>query len=1031
MEEKLSRVFRVAIAILVVLALGIIGGFVTTASAQNVQEENVLLLETEKKCSYAFYKDGYRVDTEELIPFEGTYILTGEASRDISFKRAEGEETTTYNLILHNWKGDAEVWYGLISVDNGVTLNITAYGINTILASNHPGIKTSDSHNNVCVNITVKENSSLEIGGTHSTQKTCISEGVTLSINQEAQSSVDMSDAGWKNNQRIKFTRGEAKEHKFAYEYVDGDVCKKYCVTCSVITPFDVNHDFIKTELDESDENVNKEHALVCRLCNTLVRTEEHSLVYVYNNESQHKFKCNTCYYVIREEEHTVENNECTACKEPLRIHYSVNGQEKTYFNLTPLLEIVNEYGGTVKLLNNLNSSLAIAPRKDLTIDLAGFTLENVSFKILDEVKITIKDSSQDKSGKLTLGSNGYANISKGHLLLDGIEIGIFYAQARGDGFIEIKNSKGTEKETYISLYLIEESGKIELSDVTFAQHVSIYANASIDNGQIKIHSGSFNILESGGNSYAVLSGFLVENKAYSSNGEILNANCKRLEKITEIIDHTHIYDAYLDLGSTHTNQCVCGLTNGNSQPHTLGEVGLCQCGLPVCAFVTSDGEDGYYVSAQKALDRIGERGGELKLLRDCEFENGFLMFDSVIDLNGYTLKSVYDRIEFFARLEINDTSAEKSGVLLGKGNGSYILQFESGAELVINSGEICGYIFNKNSNEESTVTVNGGKFTGDEAFRTWGKVKVVINDGWFYTKSGAFNIYNQYSYNITINKAFFVNSTVIKRNDGAQLSSIDSILGSVDGCTLTFLNDFGREVELSQLCEEYKGMYIVTHKDAGIIGEKDNHYFYCNTCQEKTAILEHGPISYETVEGDATKHLIRCMACGLCIGTREHSGGRANCNKRAECQDCGMEYGELDLTTHLGGSATCLEKAVCMRCKKPYGELDESNHASRTTSFVQNGDKHEKVADCCKAVIEQKDHVYESICDEDCNECAYTRTAPHSYNGEEICTQCGNKAEKNGLGTGAIIGIVIGSVASLGGGGFLLFWFLIRKKRI
>ena len=38
-------------------------------------------------------------------------------------------------------------------------------------------------------------------------------------------------------------------------------------------------------------------------------------------------------------------------------------------------------------------------------------------------------------------------------------------------------------------------------------------------------------------------------------------------------------------------------------------------------------------------------------------------------------------------------------------------------------------------------------------------------------------------------------------------------------------------------------------------------------------------------------------------------------------------------------------------------------------------------------------------------------------------------KDDEGGLGTGAIVGIVIGSVAVVGVGGFALFWFVIKKK--
>ncbi|MBR5459928.1 MAG: hypothetical protein IKV53_03600, partial [Clostridia bacterium] len=36
---------------------------------------------------------------------------------------------------------------------------------------------------------------------------------------------------------------------------------------------------------------------------------------------------------------------------------------------------------------------------------------------------------------------------------------------------------------------------------------------------------------------------------------------------------------------------------------------------------------------------------------------------------------------------------------------------------------------------------------------------------------------------------------------------------------------------------------------------------------------------------------------------------------------------------------------------------------------------------------------------------------------------------DEGGLGAGAIVGIVIGSVAVVGVGGFTLFWFVIKKK--
>ena len=44
-------------------------------------------------------------------------------------------------------------------------------------------------------------------------------------------------------------------------------------------------------------------------------------------------------------------------------------------------------------------------------------------------------------------------------------------------------------------------------------------------------------------------------------------------------------------------------------------------------------------------------------------------------------------------------------------------------------------------------------------------------------------------------------------------------------------------------------------------------------------------------------------------------------------------------------------------------------------------------------------------------------------------CDVCGSTVSKKGLGTGAIVAIVIASVLVVGGGGFSLYWFVLKKK--
>lgn len=52
------------------------------------------------------------------------------------------------------------------------------------------------------------------------------------------------------------------------------------------------------------------------------------------------------------------------------------------------------------------------------------------------------------------------------------------------------------------------------------------------------------------------------------------------------------------------------------------------------------------------------------------------------------------------------------------------------------------------------------------------------------------------------------------------------------------------------------------------------------------------------------------------------HKGGTATCAKKAVCEVCGEEYGEL--AAHKGGTATCTQKAVCEVCGQEYGQLAE-----------------------------------------------------------------------------------------------------------
>lgn len=110
----------------------------------------------------------------------------------------------------------------------------------------------------------------------------------------------------------------------------------------------------------------------------------------------------------------------------------------------------------------------------------------------------------------------------------------------------------------------------------------------------------------------------------------------------------------------------------------------------------------------------------------------------------------------------------------------------------------------------------------------------------------------------------------------------------------------------------------------------------------------------------DENTHWKECMIKDCAERTEEvkHIGGQATCQKKAKCEVCGQEYGELgahnygnewkhdetshwrecqtkgctdktDVAVHRGGQATCQQKAECDVCNQEYGELGAHNYGN------------------------------------------------------------------------------------------------------
>lgn len=238
----------------------------------------------------------------------------------------------------------------------------------------------------------------------------------------------------------------------------------------------------------------------------------------------------------------------------------------------------------------------------------------------------------------------------------------------------------------------------------------------------------------------------------------------------------------------------------------------------------------------------------------------------------------------------------------------------------------------------------------------------------------------------------------------------------------------------------EYKPIYYASTDSYNFDDHSVNTV--CDTCGD---ILSEVLDAHKWVKG----------VCEDCELVCPHSGGSANCQKKAVCEICGEEYGKLNDTIHTGEpvmhktptthektwnccgkvmvaetphnwykgvcrdckyvcqhsgeKATCKDKAVCEYCGESYGELDKTNHVGKTTDrftwIMDSGTAdltqhvHGVLCDTCGNPIsaEKENHIW---VDGKCKLCGLTcdhkentnhATCGHAAN----CSVCGMEVEK------------------------------------
>ena len=288
-------------------------------------------------------------------------------------------------------------------------------------------------------------------------------------------------------------------------------------------------------------------------------------------------------------------------------------------------------------------------------------------------------------------------------------------------------------------------------------------------------------------------------------------------------------------------------------------------------------------------------------------------------------------------------------------------------------------------------------------------------------------------------------------KETGVEMQGKDTY---VEGTVYEYYILFSPATGFSFANENDRTVYVNGEKAAHVSG-----YAYTG---EMTAIHKH-QYSDEVWAYDEYGHWKPCIIKGCPDPNEEwieyvpHWGSEATCIAPGKCGQCGASYfaehdfsggyvyqddmfcaiqcafegcGEaVDPSYHTGGVSDCQNVAICDACHHEYGGLGDHVYSAE---WKTDKDGHWKE---CKCGAEANKAVHtDGDGDGSCDECEYRiGTAPDNPENPanpENPTDPEEPAEnKGGLGAGAIVGIVIGSLLLVSVGGYAILWFVIRKK--
>ena len=785
--------------------------------------------------------------------------------------------------------------------------------------------------------------------------------------------------------------------------------------------------------------------------------------------------------------------------EESILAHIDEDGVTTYYEDYESCLNYANEHGGTVKVLKdrqeNTQMQKIFAYYQNIVFDINGKVVNNVYF-IAKEYSLRVIDSSADKTGRIISG--GYASMcdANGSLSFDGVTINAGFKADQGT--VTVENS------TILGGSITSSVGTLILDRVIFKEQTFYVLIESFGEGEIKLRDADIQstikmTAAAGGVGYLPVSLILDEGYAFNKDGQIVCADTTSISGVTTV-QHTHEGESLMGLpyGTGHIEAYECGIATSAS-PTVYEHEGMeenaghkCSgCSVVFTAVVTHGSTTEYVMDIDEAFMYANTLDGDatITLIADFEDYHKSAFYSSpytvTLDLNGHKAGVSYMYINTGSTVVVVDTSEEKQGVFSSEYENYTAIAI--GGTLILESGMIEGIVeLSGEEGRKATFIMNGGEILASVGIITYDHASSIINNGTITAVRIFEAMYSSASdvdYQIR-------GGTYPLGFDVSELNNMEigDFIKSSGECEVYLCTQSGERVDDDS--RGYGKYCVVMHSKGVITSDGTTHTGVCEACDITYLVGDHCAQDPVKSEEDETVHNINCAICSYTMASEKHAGGEATCLKKAVCDNCKTEYGEVSasnhesekiyyeagddasthkvihdcckalksIEAHSGGEATCLKKAVCDNCKTEYGEVSASNHESEKIYYEAGDDTstHKVIHDCCRALksteahsggsltcTEQakceicelaygtpEGHKYDNSCDANCNVCGEARSVgDHTYDAEGNCTFCGVKqAQPEKSGADIIIFVCIGAavLVGIGVGG----WFLVTKKK-